>query len=274
MMLVTGATGLVGGFVIEELLRRGRAVRALCRTEASASALAGDVEIAIGSLGDLESLTRATRGVDGIVHAACTVTDSRVDIAAMTALLAGWHGGPFVFISSLDVYGFAGPELITEDTPLSGSYTDYSLGKVTCERLLADAATRAGRTDHVALRAPLIWGPHPNARRRLVNQRLIDHQPIILPGVQPAEWMQYQDVWIDARDLATIVAESIARPAGGPRNVLTGHFVWHDLYAALIRLTGSRSEIVHKPLEDISVNLWRYSIQHLRRAPVIHLTDG
>src|SRR6185436_16548242 len=179
MMLVTGATGLVGGFVIEELLRRGRAVRALCRTEASASALAGDVEIAIGSLGDLESLTRATRGVDGIVHAACTVTDSRVDIAAMTALLAGWHGGPFVFISSLDVYGFAGPELITEDTPLSGSYTDYSLGKVTCERLLADAATRAGRTDHVALRAPLIWGPHPNARRRLVNQRLIDHQPII-----------------------------------------------------------------------------------------------
>jgi nucleoside-diphosphate-sugar epimerase len=109
-----------------------------------------------------------------------------------------------------------------------------------------------------------------------VNQRLLDHRPIILPGREPAEWMQYRDVWIDARDLAAIVAESIARPAGGPLNVLTGHFVWHELYAALIRLTGSRSEIVHKPLEDIAddelgprkqlyAQRWRFSEDRLGR---------
>jgi nucleoside-diphosphate-sugar epimerase len=252
MILVTGGTGLTGAFVIEELLRRGHAVRALCRTDASARALGDNVEIVVGDLRDRDSLARATRGVHGIIHTACTVTDSSVDIAAMTALVSSWRKGPFVFISSLDVYGFAGPELITEDTALSMSYTKYSLGKVRCEQILADAATRAGRTDHVALRAPLIWGPHPTARKRLVNQRLLDHQPILLPGIEPAEWTQYRDAWIDVRDLATIVAESLARPAGGPRNVLTGHFVWHDLYTALIQLTGSRSEIVHKQLEDIS----------------------
>jgi nucleoside-diphosphate-sugar epimerase len=275
MILVTGGTGLTGQFVVEDLLRRGHDVRILCRTETSVRAPAGGVEIAVGDLRDPESLLRATRGASGIVHAACTFTDSAVDIAAMEALLAGWQTGPFVFISSLDVYGLAGPGPITEDTPVSESYNDYSRGKVVCERLLVEAAGRSGRNDHVALRAPYIWGPHPTARKRLVVQRLLDHQPIILPGIDRAEWTQYQDVWIDVRDLATIVGESVARPAGGPLNVLTDHFIWHDLYAELIRLTGSRSELVHKPLDTITddelpkkhlyAQRWRFSEERLGR---------
>lgn len=251
VILVTGGTGLTGQFVVEELLRRGHAVRVLCRTEASARTCAAGVEVALGDLGDPDSLVRAARGTSGIVHAACTFTDSAVDIAAMECLLAGWLAGPFVFISSLDVYGFAGSGPITEDTPLSETYTDYGRGKVVCERLLAEAAGRSSRGGHVMLRAPYIWGPHPTARKRLVTQRLQEHKPIVLPGRDEAEWSQYRDVWIDARDLATIVAECVARPAGGPLNVLTGHFIWHDLYVELIRLTESRSMIVHKPYEAI-----------------------
>jgi nucleoside-diphosphate-sugar epimerase len=291
MMLVTGGSGLTGQFVVEELLRRGHAVRVLCRTEPSAPAPSERVEFAVGDLRDPESLVRAIRGVSGIVHIACTFTDSTVDIAAMEALLTGWQTGPFVFISSLDVYGFAGPGLITEDTPVTESYTDYGRGKVVCERLLAETAARAGRQDHVALRAPYIWGPHPTARDRLVMQRVVEHQPIILPGLVRDEWTQYQDVWIDVRDLATIVGESVARPAGGPLNVLTGHFIWHDLYVELIRLTGSRSELVHKPLDAITedelprkqlyAQRWRFSEERLghhlgtipRRALEVTLQD-
>ncbi len=268
MILVTGATGLTGHFVVEELLRRGHAVRAFCRPEA-AGAVAAGAEVAVGDLGDADSLARAARDVDAIVHAAITRGQSAVDVAAMQALLAAWRAGPFVYISSLDVYGTAGPELITEDTPLSESYGEYARGKVVCERLLAEAAGRAGRSDHVSLRAPYIWGPHPTARERLVVPRLRDGLPIILPGTDEAEWRQYQDVWIDVRDLAAIIAECVARPAGGPLNVLTGHFAWHDLYAELIRLTGSRSVIEHRPLDaigddelpqkEIYAQTWRFS---------------
>jgi len=252
MILVTGGTGLTGEFVVEELLRRGHAVRVLCRTEASASACAVGTEVAIGDLRDPESLARAARGTRGIVHAACTFTDSAVDIAAMQALLAGWQSGPFVFISSLDVYGLAESSPITEDTPPSETYTDYGRGKVVCERLLAEAAARSGRGGHVMLRAPYIWGPHPKSHDRLVVKQLRDRETIVLPGRDEAEWRRFQDVWIDVRDLATIVAESLARPAGGPLNVLTGHFIWHDLFVELLRLTGSRSTLVHKPLEEIT----------------------
>jgi nucleoside-diphosphate-sugar epimerase len=243
---------LTGQFVVEELLRRGHAVRVLCRTEAAASACAPGAEIALGDLRDPESLVRAARGTSGIVHAACTFTDSAVDIAAMQALLASWQSGPFVFLSSLDVYGLAGSGPITEDEPVSETYTDYGRGKVVCERLLAESAGRSDRGGHVMLRAPYIWGPHPTAHRRLVTERLQERETIVLPGRDEAEWGRYQDAWIDVRDLATIVAECVARPAGGPLNVLTGHFTWHDLYVALIRLTGSRSTLVHKPLEAIT----------------------
>lgn len=277
MILVTGGTGLTGRFVIEELLRRGHEVRVLRRAGSLAKLPAGTLDIAGGDLRDPESLRRATRGVDAIVHAAYTdggrAEAVAVDVSAMCALLDGWHTGPFVFLSSLDVYGFAGPDMITEDTPPSESYGAYAFGKVLCERLLTDAATRAGRTDYVALRAPYIWGPHPTARKRLMKH--LDPDPIVLPGVDPAEWREYQDVWIDARDLAAVVAELIERPAGGPLNVLTGHFVWHDLYAELIRLTGIRRAIEHRPLHDIGdealprkqryAQRWRFSEDRLQR---------
>jgi nucleoside-diphosphate-sugar epimerase len=249
-ILVTGATGLTGHFVVEELLRRGHAVRALCRPAAAGGVAAG-AEVAVGDLTDADSLARAARGVDAIVHTAVTRGDSAVDIAAMEALLASWRTGPFVYMSSLDVYGFAGPELITEDTPLSESYNDYATSKVVCERMLAEAAGRGGRVDHVSLRAPYIWGPHTNARERLVTPRLREGLPIILPGADEAQWREYRDVWIDVRDLVAIVAACVERPTGGALNVLSGHFVWHDLFAHLIRLTGSRSQIVHRPVDQI-----------------------
>jgi nucleoside-diphosphate-sugar epimerase len=244
-VLVTGGTGLTGSFVVAELLRRGRAVRVLCRDPAKCPAGA---EAALGDLADLDSLARATRDTSAIVHVACTLTDSAIDIAAMRALLAGWQRGPFVFISSLDVYGLASGS-VTETSPVSETYNDYAFGKVVCERLLFEAA---GSRDHVAVRAPYIWGPHVTAKRRLLVPRLLEHRPIVLPGTSAEEWGRYRDAWIDVRDLAAIVAACMDTPIGGPLNVLAGHYVWHDLFAELIRLTGSRSELVHRALEDIT----------------------
>ena len=71
----------------------------------------------------------------------------------------------------------------------------------------------------------------------VLNQRVIEGRPVILPGITAAEWSAYRDVWIDVRDLAWVVAECLDRPPSGPLNVLTSHYSWHDLYAELIRLT-------------------------------------
>ena len=221
MILVTGATGLSGSFVVHELQRRGLAVRALVREASVPAAQALNVDLAIGDLADPDSLRRACDGVTGIVHTACTFTDSNVDIAAMQALLDGWRSIPFVYFSSLDVYGLSTASLIVEDTPLDETYNDYARGKVVSERLLMEAAAAQGRSDFSILRAPHIWAPHPTARKRLAG--LVASGTVLLPGGEESEWSTYRDAWIDARDLAWIVAECLAHPIGGAANVLAGH---------------------------------------------------
>jgi nucleoside-diphosphate-sugar epimerase len=86
----------------------------------------------------------------------------------------------------------------------------------------------------------------------VLNQRVIEGRPLILPGITEAEWSAYRDVWIDVRDLAWVVAECLDCPPGGPRNVLSGHYSWHDLSAELIRLTASPRPIIHRPLAEIT----------------------
>lgn len=274
MILVTGATGLSGSYVVRELRQRGLPVRALVRRASVSTAQSLDAEIAVGDLADPNSLRRATDGVTGIVHAACTFTDAAVDVAAMQSLLDGWQAGPFVFFSSLDVYGLATAPLISEETPLDEGYNDYARGKIVSERLLMEAAQRQGRRAATSLRAPHIWAPHPTARQRLAS--LIEESDVLLPGGDAAEWSQYRDAWIDARDLAWIAAECLARPMGGPLNVLAGHFTWHDLFSELIRLTGRDCRIIHKPLAALSdaerasrrfySQSWRYDDRRLREA--------
>lgn len=282
---------MAGSFVVRELQRRGVAVRGLAREASAAKLQALGVDVAIGDLADPDSLRRACDGVTGIVHAASTFTDADVDIAAMQALLEaklklgklgqsrktgpvyGPVYGGFVFFSSLDVYGFSTVALIDEDTPLDEGHSDYARGKVACERLLQAAAAQQGRSDFTSLRAPHIWGPHPTAQQRL--RAMVDKPTVTLPGGDEAEWSQYRDAWIDARDLAWVVAECLARPAAGPLNVLAGHFVWHDLYSEIIRLTGAACQIVHKSLAAMSEaeraqtrfysQSWRYDDSRLRR---------
>lgn len=63
--LVAGATGRVGGEVVQALLARGEQVRVLVRTARQAEAFAPTVERTIGSMNDRESLRRAMEGVAG-----------------------------------------------------------------------------------------------------------------------------------------------------------------------------------------------------------------
>lgn len=70
-VLVTGASGFLGGRLAEALVRRGESVRVLRRPESSLTALAGlDVEHAIGDILDEESVARAVRGCDVVFHVA------------------------------------------------------------------------------------------------------------------------------------------------------------------------------------------------------------
>jgi nucleoside-diphosphate-sugar epimerase len=246
VILITGGTGFTGSFVVHEMVRRSVAVRLLRRPSTIAHEAITGVETADGDLSRPDSLKLAAKGVRGIIHAACTFVDAPVDIAAMEALLDAWEEGPFVYLSSLDVYGYPNAVPVTEERVRDGAISTYARGKITCEVMLEDCARARGRDDFTILRASYIFGPHQRSADRLINHRLRQGLPIVLPGGSRTEWSNYRDAWIDVRDLAWIVAECVARPLGRAVNALNGHFVWHELYRALAHKISSPSTIEHK----------------------------
>lgn len=94
-VLVVGGTGDVGGKVVDELLARGKAVRALVRPSSVASKLeAKGVEIARGDMLDLDSLIAAMTGADAVITSAAGYTrrDKRsfeIDTVGNTNLAIG-----------------------------------------------------------------------------------------------------------------------------------------------------------------------------------------
>ena len=75
MLLLTGATGLVGSALLPRLVARGEQVRCLVRDPRRLGAQRVRVQIALGDLTDPPSFRNAVRGVQTVVHLAATIRD-------------------------------------------------------------------------------------------------------------------------------------------------------------------------------------------------------
>jgi uncharacterized protein YbjT (DUF2867 family) len=84
MILVTGATGNIGGEVVKQLLAKGAPVRVLARDPAKAARL-GAVEIVQGDLGEPETLGPAFAGVSRVFLAATGPDLARLEGHAIEA---------------------------------------------------------------------------------------------------------------------------------------------------------------------------------------------
>ena len=89
MLLLTGATGLVGSAVLRRLTARGAQVRCLVRDPRRLGAERVRVQLAIGDLSDPASWRHALRGVKTVVHLAATERDQpRATIEEIDGLAA------------------------------------------------------------------------------------------------------------------------------------------------------------------------------------------
>ena len=68
-------------------------------------------------------------------------------------------------------------------------------------------------------------------------------EQLILPGANEAKWFQYGNAWIDVRDWRASLRIVWNARRGAEMNVFSGHFVWHDRLAKVIRLNSSHSTI-------------------------------
>jgi NADH dehydrogenase len=75
MLLLTGATGLVGSALLRRLVTEGTQVRCLVRDPRRLGAQRVRVQIALGDLTDPPSFRNALRGVHTVVHLAASIRD-------------------------------------------------------------------------------------------------------------------------------------------------------------------------------------------------------
>lgn len=182
ILLVTGATGLVGSHFAEQARKKGLRVRALSRAGAATELLQEwGVEIVDGDLSNTESLQRACEGASVVVHCAAKVGDwgptedyRRINVdgtrALLDAALAAGTLKRWVQISSLGVYEGTDHYGTDESTPPNTAGIDgYTLTKVESEQLVVNYI-RDRELPGTVLRPGFIYGP----RDRTVIPRLME----------------------------------------------------------------------------------------------------
>lgn len=189
--LVTGATGLLGSYIVEQLLADGWRVRALVREPAAAAWLgARGVELAAGDVRDGEAVRRAAAACAVVFHAAAVIGPSDdtarfhdVNVLGTAAAIdaAAGAGARLVHVSSTSVYGDArwagGPADETVMLPALPAADAYGRSKQESERVVL-AAHEAGRLWATVVRPPMMYG-------RRDRQFIPRVAPVMMRGLFP-----------------------------------------------------------------------------------------
>jgi len=178
MNLVTGATGLLGSHVVEQLAAAGQPVRAMVRPTSDTRLLdKWGVEQAVGDITDPRSLGEAMGGVKRVYHVAAQVGDwgpwrrfVAVTIDGTRNMLAAAKDAGverFLHVSSISAYGHPDGEgmVLDESAPLGvdlHKWSYYSRAKVEAERL-AWAAHEAGDVPVTVVKPSWLYGPRDRA---------------------------------------------------------------------------------------------------------------
>jgi uncharacterized protein YbjT (DUF2867 family) len=232
VLLLTGATGLVGRALLHRLTAAGEPVRCLVRDPRRLGSDRVRVQIALGDLADPPSFRNALRGVSTVVHLAAAIRDQRAGSIEELNGIATWRMVEaaervgvehFVYFSSL------GAE--------SHNRTRFLRAKALAERAVQESPIR-----HTIVAASLVYAPGDRF------MRLVDRIAMVSPVVPISGHgtALFQPIWAD--DVADCVMAALggspgAGAAGGrERYELAGpETLSHEEIVALMLRAGGRS---------------------------------
>jgi uncharacterized protein YbjT (DUF2867 family) len=246
MLLLTGATGLVGSALLRRLIGEETPVRCLVRDPRRLGAQRVRVQIALGDLTDPPSFRNAMRGVDTVVHLAASIRDQPRGsieelngIATWRMVRAAQRQGVerFVFFSVL------------------GASTHHRArffrAKALAEQAVAEAELRS-----TVFAPSIVYAPGDRWLTLLERMALLPVMPVSGRGRA-----SYQPIW--AEDVADCVIAALRASApGGERNTierfeLAGpQTLTHDEIVRLVLRAQNRGRpLLHVPTPIVSRGL-------------------
>jgi len=241
VILLTGATGVVGGELLPQLLAQGEEVRALVRDPRRLGEHRVDVQIALGDLGDPFSMRHAMRGVDTVIHLAATIRDQaggtieELNGLATVRLLrmAERAGvGRFVFFTAMGA-------------------TPFQRTRFFRTKALAERAVNESPLDTTVFAPSIVYRPGDPWITLLQRFGLLPAVPVSGSG-----HALYQPIW--ARDVARCVVAALeGGDPGSPRYELAGPELlsYDDIVECVLASNGRRRPLVHVPLPAVRAGL-------------------
>jgi nucleoside-diphosphate-sugar epimerase len=255
-VLVTGASGFLGGRLVEMLAARGGPVRVLARASSDLRHLShlqrqivpGDLQLQIvrGDLSDAAALDEAMRGVRVVYHCAACSTDwaplatylAANVVGTQNLLDAAVRAGSverFLHVSTTDVYGY--PRVPCEEgAPMRDVGLPYNRTKIQGE----EAVWRAHREHGLAVtvvRPASIYGPRGTAFVTDIAKLLGEGWMALVDGGRARGGFTY----VDNVAMAMMQAAENAITVGRAYNICDGaNTTWREYTNALADALGHR----------------------------------
>jgi len=248
-ILVTGATGFIGGRLVEALIQQhGCRVRVLIHNFTNASRLARfPLEMVPGDVSDEAVVTKAAQGCDVIIHAArgnsgSTVEMRKASVQGTEAILkAGLTAGVqrVVHLSTISVYGFTPDGDLNENSPRGRLFDEYCRDKADAENLALSYHRKKGLPVTV-LQPTVVYGPFASSWTIPPLTHLRNAQ-VVLPndgnGLCNAVYIDdVVDAIIRAAHVPAAVGECFLVSGAEP-------VTWRDFYGAYEEMLGFQSTI-------------------------------
>ncbi|HVU11655.1 MAG TPA: SDR family NAD(P)-dependent oxidoreductase [Phototrophicaceae bacterium] len=250
-VLVTGATGFLGGALALRLARDGMRVRALARSPQKAAFLReANIEIVEGDILDAEAMQHAAQSCQIVFHVAAGFGSDyekqhQVNVGGTRNVLqAAADAGTdrFVHVSSISIYGYNYSGDVTEEMQPAPGADPYGITKAEGESVV-----RAGSIPYTIIRPGMIYGPRSvNWTGMLFKVARISPTPFVGRGLGSAFPIHVDDV-VDLMVVAAnhpAAANQIFNCAPDPAPTwreflgryaeLSGHDRWLPLPPALV----------------------------------------
>jgi uncharacterized protein YbjT (DUF2867 family) len=197
VLLLTGATGLIGSALLRRLTARGEPVRCLVRDPRRLGAERVRVQITLGDLADPRAFRNALRGVSSVIHLAGSERDQPHATIEELGGLATWR-----LVRSAEQ---AGIEHLVFFSALGA--TPHHRTRLHRAKALAEGAVAESQLRTTTFAPSLVYAPGDRRLRRLERLALLPAVP--LTGLGRA---RTQPIWAD--DVADCVLAALDRHAG------------------------------------------------------------
>jgi NADH dehydrogenase len=241
VLLLTGATGLLGHAVVRRLIDRGTPVRCLVRDPRRLGPERVRVQLAVGDLADPASWRNALRGVTTVVHLAGGARDQpRATVEELNGL-AAWR--------LLRAAERVGATHFVWIAPLGA--TPHHPTRLHRAKALAAVAVAESRIPTTTLAHSLIYSPGDRHLRWLERLGYLPVVPLVGRGIA-----RTQPIWAeDAADC--VIAALDAPPRSHARYELAGPqtLTQRDVVRLVLAAAGRRRRVLPLPLAGVRAAL-------------------